>query len=1633
MSGTLSRKQVWNATESQILLADDRDTNTQLGYGCDIDGDYIIGGGPQDDEGGSAAGAAYIFKKNGTSWTQTAKLMASDPNTNDQFGEFCEISGDYAIVGNYQEDAGGTNAGAAYIYKRDTGAETWTQQAKLMASNAGSSDFFGRGVSIDGDYAIVGAPYEDTGGDGAGAAYIFKRSGASWSQQAIILASDAASADEYGWDVSISGDYAVVGARQEDEGGSNAGAAYIFKYDATYPPDDLPPVDSVGTGFNYKRYTALDTSTHYVYKMWRNSASDWRTPSPASANTIKVLKTDSTDWSDNDTTDTNPEYVDTTTYSGKVSLGQSGPTENYRFSVPTFGRWSQQQKLIGESAGNYFGNAVAIDGDYLAVGAQYEATTATGGGAVYIFKRDGTTWSQQAKLLPSDGQANDELTIEGSLSISGDIVIAGARKSDPGGISNAGAAYVWERSGTTWTETKKFISNKHITTDGRFANSVGVSGDTVVVGAGYEDVDSVTHAGALHVFDKVYVGPTLTYDNANKLSLTGVTTPSSNLTFGSVTTDIGSAKDVYIKDQGTYKFHTNDGNQALLMSNVVSSDPSASYSKTVPLAFHHGTFADSGDPYSDGTVTVAATNGHVYSDTATGTYTWGTLSSVTLTADPGDLEPTSSNSPGTAGKTEYKWTPSSAITNGRTLVVAGGGGGGTDMGGGGGAGGLLASTTTNIAKEEQTITVGGGGTRGLNASTANMFEGGNGGNSSISGPSITSIGGGGGGSAAENNGNANGVSGGSGGGGSGYGQTSGGTAGGAGTSGQGHAGASRAGNHYPGGGGGAGAAGSANPGHGGDGLEDDILGTSYWWAGGGGGAGHSGTAGNGGKGGAGAGVGYNGGTPGTNDTNGITTGTAPTSTSGHSNDTGGSAGKHTGGGGGGGEHNSISNTSIMRGGRGGSGIVVILVPINETIPSQVYDNTKTITVSNIPSGTSTVGKIYKGATAYTIHATEPTSNVIIKNTGSYVSVFTTSSSAYFTNTVNVNATPTTTSDDNTIEDEAPIVEATATVSATVAFHHGTFADSDDPHSDGSITAAATAGHIYSDTATGTYSWGTLTSGTVNDPTGQDTNASRGGHTPGNTTYKWTPPGTITGARMLLVGGGGGAGMDMGGGGGAGGFLAFASKDIPASEQTVVVGQGGIGAPGASQANILGQNQNGGHTYTVPAYNGGDSSISGETAYGGGSGGYTHNDDDRQHGGNGGSGGGVSGYGSGGRNNPGGTGVSGQGNAGGGNPTSTSHYSGGGGGAGEAGTNAISNPHGGDGLSSDILGTEYWWSGGGGGSGYSGNGGDGGKGGGGGGAIGTNPGGTGGLTVGGAGGGGGQNQQANRPGGNAGKHTGGGGGGGSHYNSNNKGGDGGSGIVVIKFTAGSGSEEGIAGSTAVPSASSSTTDAPSTVLVATTEVAAPTLNLDFTANMSTFPRNLKRYNSITNSSIGARFNRTESKKKRVHKSINTDTFSIELTANNMGDSSSSSSTLPVTVVNSGAGTQYTSGWTTGSTSSFAVPSDAPNALYYYSQNDDSAGGSISVSSASTTTHTVTVVSSSAGAQYTSGWVTTPSPTYVPGVSGAESTFAAPNNAPNTLYYYCGNHSGMGGAINMVSGPVSTTFAVTVQSVSGYYGK
>ena len=190
------------------------------------------------------AGAAYIFKRdNGAdTWSQVGDpLHASDKAADDFFGCSVSMSGDYIVIGAYCEDGGAdnySNAGSAYIFKRDLGLDTWTQVDILRASDIAAEDNFGYSVNISGDYLIVGATDEDGGVNGineAGAAYIFKRDdGAStWSEVAILHASDRAAEDHFGYTVGISGNYAIVSTIDEDGGSGdtviNAGAAYIFK------------------------------------------------------------------------------------------------------------------------------------------------------------------------------------------------------------------------------------------------------------------------------------------------------------------------------------------------------------------------------------------------------------------------------------------------------------------------------------------------------------------------------------------------------------------------------------------------------------------------------------------------------------------------------------------------------------------------------------------------------------------------------------------------------------------------------------------------------------------------------------------------------------------------------------------------------------------------------------------------------------------------------------------------------------------------------------------------------------------------------------------------------------------------------------------------------------------------------------------------------------------------------------------------------------------------------------------------------------------------------------------------------------------------------------------------------------
>jgi len=161
-------------------------------------------------------------------WLEQDKLLASDGATGDYFGVSVSIDGDYAIIGAHRDDDNGEDSGSAYIFTRS--GTTWNQQDKLIPSDGAAEDLFGNSVSIDGDYAIIGAFWDDDNGDLSGSAYIFTRDGTTWIEQDKLIPSDGAAGDRFGCSVSIDGDYAIIGAWFDDNG-EDHGSAYIFTRD----------------------------------------------------------------------------------------------------------------------------------------------------------------------------------------------------------------------------------------------------------------------------------------------------------------------------------------------------------------------------------------------------------------------------------------------------------------------------------------------------------------------------------------------------------------------------------------------------------------------------------------------------------------------------------------------------------------------------------------------------------------------------------------------------------------------------------------------------------------------------------------------------------------------------------------------------------------------------------------------------------------------------------------------------------------------------------------------------------------------------------------------------------------------------------------------------------------------------------------------------------------------------------------------------------------------------------------------------------------------------------------------------------------------------------------------------------
>ena len=249
-------------TQQAKLTSLDGAAGDQFGYSVSLDGDTALIGTHNDNNRNKSC-SVYVFIRNGTNWTQQAKLLASDATTNDYFGSSTTLAGDTALIGACFDNDNGNYSGSAYVFIR-TGT-TWTQQAKLLASDGAQNDNFGFSVSLSGDNAIIGAPWDDDNADASGSAYLFTRTGTTWTQQTKLLAKDSGTQDSFGTSVSLNGDIILIGAQNDDDKEQDSGSAYVFMKGGEDKTNEPPHADFNWTPSNPKQNQTItfNASTSY--------------------------------------------------------------------------------------------------------------------------------------------------------------------------------------------------------------------------------------------------------------------------------------------------------------------------------------------------------------------------------------------------------------------------------------------------------------------------------------------------------------------------------------------------------------------------------------------------------------------------------------------------------------------------------------------------------------------------------------------------------------------------------------------------------------------------------------------------------------------------------------------------------------------------------------------------------------------------------------------------------------------------------------------------------------------------------------------------------------------------------------------------------------------------------------------------------------------------------------------------------------------------------------------------------------------------------------------------------------------------------------------------------------------------
>jgi uncharacterized protein (TIGR03437 family) len=537
-------------SRQQRLEAGDAQAGAAFGFSVAIDGNTVVVGAPLEDlQGRSNQGAAYAFDRVGETWVQRAKLRFLVGSAGDQFGFSVAFSGNTAVIGAPRVHFGNKpDQGIAYVFGRQGLA--WFLQRDLRASDGAANDFFGSSVALDGDEVVVGAPGDDIGSNlNEGSAYFFQRAGSEWIQKQKLIASvPGTPGDQFGVSVALKGGALVVGADAENvNGNEHQGSVYVFARptpQSSWLQQKKLTANDGASGDFFGRSVAVSDGTVVagvsgdanergaasVYDIHPKLAAGDAAPDDRFGDAVAVSGDTVVVGAVGDDNARGSAYVfvrsgagyslqqklvaadgvagdefgDAVAISGDTIVIGADRVNGARGAAYVFtrsgGAWSQRQKLAGDATGfqNEFGVSVAIDGDTIVIGARGDDIGAVANqGSAYVFVRSNGNWIRQQKLLAGDGSAND--IFGDAVAISGETIVVGARGDDIGGNSDQGSAYVFTRSAATWSLQEKLVADDGAAND-RFGDKVAISGRTIVVGASLADIGRKINQGSAYVF-----------------------------------------------------------------------------------------------------------------------------------------------------------------------------------------------------------------------------------------------------------------------------------------------------------------------------------------------------------------------------------------------------------------------------------------------------------------------------------------------------------------------------------------------------------------------------------------------------------------------------------------------------------------------------------------------------------------------------------------------------------------------------------------------------------------------------------------------------------------------------------------------------------------------------------------------------------------------------------------------------------------------------------------------------------------------------------------------------------------------------------------------------------------------------